>query len=111
MLPTVREPDGLAMSSRNAYLSDEERRQAAVLFQALQAARARIRAGARAPARIVRTMRRVIAQVPGARVDYAAAVDANTLDPQRRLHGRVALLLAVRLGRTRLIDNFLVDVP
>ena len=111
VLPTVREPDGLAMSSRNAYLGPSQRRQAAALFQALRAARSRIRAGERRASPIAQAMRRVIgAAAAGARVEYAAIVDAQTLEPRPRLRGRVAILLAARIGRTRLIDNLLVDV-
>ncbi len=111
VLPTVREPDGLAMSSRNAYLTAAERRQATVLHQALEHARRRIRAGERHAEPLVDAMRRLISEAPGARIDYAAVVDARTLEPRWRLRGRVAVLLAVWIGRTRLIDNILVDVP
>ena len=110
VLPTVREPDGLAMSSRNRSLRPMQRRQALVLYRALRAARERIRAGERWAASIAAQMRRVIRQAPDARIDYVALVDAATLEPMRRLRGRTALLVAVRIGRTRLIDNLLVDV-
>lgn len=110
VLPTVREPDGLAMSSRNAYLIPAQRRQAAVLYRALCVARARIRAGERRAPPILQAMRRLIRRAQDARIDYAAIVDAATLEPQRRLRGRVAILLAVWIGPTRLIDNLFVDV-
>lgn len=110
VLPTVREPDGLALSSRNRYLSARQRRDATVLFRALCAGCERIRAGERRPSAVEAQMRRLIGRARGARIDYAAAVDAATLKPKRRLRGRVALLVAVRLGHTRLIDNLLVDV-
>ena len=110
-LPTVREPDGLAMSSRNASLSPGERRQAAGLFRALTEAAGRIRAGERQAARLIDGMRRLISELPDARIDYVAIVEAQTLEPVWRLRGRVALLVAVWIGRTRLIDNLLVDVP
>ena len=110
MLPTVREPDGLAMSSRNAYLSAAEREQATVLYQALSATRERIRAGKRHAAALIEEMRRLISAAPSARIDYVTIVDAKNLAPVWRLHGRVVLLVAVWIGRTRLIDNFLVDV-
>ena len=111
VLPTVREPDGLAMSSRNQYLSARQRRQAAVIFRALRAGRSRIRAGEHRAAVVISAMRRLIRQAPEARIEYVAAVDGATLKPVRRLRARVALLVAVRVGRTRLIDNLLVDVP
>ena len=110
VLPTLREPDGLAMSSRNAYLIASERAQAVAIFRALATAKTRIRAGERRSARLIAEMRRIIGQQPSARIDYLALVDAKTLEPQRRLHGRVAILAAVWIGRTRLIDNLLVDV-
>ena len=110
VLPTVREPGGLAMSSRNNYLSVQQRRQAAGLWRALRAGRERIRAGERRAAVVAAQVRRLIAAIPGARIDYMAVVDAGTLAPVKRLRGRTALLVAVRVGRTRLIDNILVGV-
>lgn len=109
--PIVREPDGLAMSSRNQYLSADERSQASVLFQALQVGNKRIERGERRASTILEAMRRLIRTNPSASIDYLAIVDAKTLMPQRRLQGRVVLLVAVWMGKTRLIDNFLVDVP
>jgi len=111
MLPTVREDDGLAMSSRNAYLSPTQRRQAAGLWRALDQARARIRTGERHAAPVLDQLRRAVSEIPGSRIDYVAVADARTLEPVWRLRGRVAVLLAVWLGTTRLIDNILVDVP
>jgi len=110
VLPTVREPDGLAMSSRNSFLSASPRRRARILYRALCAGRARIRAGERRSGRVVSTMRSLIRTQPSARIDYVAIVDAKTLEPRRTLRGRVVLLLAVRVGRMRLIDNLLVEV-
>ena len=111
ILPTVRERDGLAMSSRNAYLSSVQRARARVLIQALRAGVARIGTGERRAARVAEAMRSLIRRQPGLRLDYAAVVDAATLEPLVRLRGRVALLVAARVGRTRLIDNLLVEVP
>ena len=110
VLPTVREPDGLALSSRNQYLSRVQRRQVTVLYRALCAARRRIRSGERRSAPIISEMKRLMRSA-GVRVDYAAVVDARTLTPQERLHGQVAVLVAGWVGRTRLIDNLLVGVP
>ena len=110
VLPTVREPDGLAMSSRNVYLTPPHRRQAAVLYQALCLARERIRARERHAAVIIEEMRRLISEQPNASIDYVAIVDAKTLEPVWRLRARVAVLLAVWIGTTRLIDNLLVDL-
>ena len=110
LLPTVRELDGLAMSSRNRYLTPPERRQATVLCRALREAARRIRGGERHATVLTGAMRRLIADAPLARIDYVAVVDAATLAPMSRLSGRVAILAAVWVGRTRLIDNLLVDV-
>ena len=110
LCPTVREPDGLAMSSRNRYLLPQDRPRAAALIRALRAARARLRAGQRNAAFVQRQMWAILQREPGVRVDYAAITDAETLEPLTRVRGRVALLVAARVGRTRLIDNLLVDV-
>jgi pantoate--beta-alanine ligase len=110
MLPTVREPDGVAMSSRNASLTPSEREQARLLSRALDTARVRIRSGERRAALLIDEMRRLISEAASARIDYVTIVGAKTLRSQWRLHGRVAVLLAVWIGRTRLIDNLLVDV-
>lgn len=103
--PTVREPDGLAMSSRNAYLSPEERLQATCLRRALDAASSRLAAGERGAAALRAAMADVIAGAPLARADYIEIVDDETLEPVSAI-GRPALAaLAVFVGRTRLIDN------
>ena len=111
VMPTLREPDGLAMSSRNVCLEPEERRQAAVLFQALSAARAAIRRGERRATRLHALMRSVIRAQPLVRLETLDVVDAQALSSLTRLRGHVAILGSVRVGRTRLIDNILVDVP
>ena len=111
MLPTVREPDGLAMSSRNQSLTPQQRAQASVVARALEAAKARIQEGERDARRVAQTVRARLSRVPAARVEYVAVVQAKTLEPLTRLAGRVAILVGVRLGTIRLIDNILVDVP
>jgi pantoate--beta-alanine ligase len=110
MCPIVREPDGLALSSRNQYLEREERQQAAVLFQALEEARHLIAAGERDAARLRKALATRVATASRARLEYAAVVDYATLAPVERVQGRVLLALAVHFGRTRLIDNLLLDV-
>lgn len=102
--PTVREPDGLALSSRNAYLSPEQRRQAPRLHAALRLGSALAKRGAN-PTRLLSRVRREIAGIPGARIDYVTLADARSLQDARELKGELRLLAAVRLGRTRLIDN------
>jgi pantoate--beta-alanine ligase len=101
-LPTVREPDGLAMSSRNAYLSPAERARALSLSRALFAARDRVAAGARAAAALVDGAR---AALDVDRLDYLEICDAETLTPVARVERPSVLLVAAFIGRTRLIDN------
>jgi len=107
--PTVREPDGLAMSSRNAYLSAEERAAAPVLHRALTAAMAMRRDGCLDAAAVVRRMRDVIGAEPLARLDYAAVVDPLSFKEFESLESPGLAVLAVRLGTTRLIDNMLLE--
>jgi pantoate--beta-alanine ligase len=99
---TVREPDGLACSSRNQYLSAEERRQATVLSQALAAGK---KAGRKSAKEIVDLARRVISKAPLARIDYVDLVDAETLQRIDSVRPNSVLALAVFFGNTRLIDN------
>lgn len=103
--PTVREPDGLAMSSRNVYLTPEERRAAPALHRALQAGVAAIEAGERDPTAVRAAMHAVLDAVPEAKVDYLEVRDAGTLRPVDPLEGELRLLGAARFGRARLIDN------
>jgi pantoate--beta-alanine ligase len=107
--PIVREPDGVAMSSRNSYLSAEERRAATILRRSLVAAGKRIKEGARDGAAIARELREAIETEPLASVDYAQVVDAESLAPLGRVHGAALLAVAVRIGRARLIDNLVVE--
>jgi pantoate--beta-alanine ligase len=108
--PTVREEDGLAMSSRNAFLSPEERTAAAVLHRALRAAEAAIAAGERRGDEVRRILSGILNSEPLARVEYAEVVDAESFQPLETLRGRLVLPLAVRVGGTRLIDNLQLAV-
>ena len=108
---TVREPDGLAMSSRNIYLTADERAQATVLRRALDAGIAAVAAGETDPAAVESVMADVVATATLGELDYAAAVQADSLVNDGALHGEIRLLLAVRFGRARLIDNDGVMVP
>jgi len=108
--PTVREPDGLAMSSRNAYLSPAERQAALVLWRALRLAEEHLAQGERQGARLAATLRDFIAQEPLARIDYVAVCDPNTLREVEQLSGTVLVALAVYLGQTRLIDNAILRI-
>jgi pantoate--beta-alanine ligase len=108
VLPTVREQDGLAMSSRNTYLNSDERRAAAVLFKALTAARDLFLAGAKEPEKLRNTMRAIIQGEPGLIIDYIEIVDPEILMPLASMEHRMVILVAVKLGRTKLIDNLVV---
>ena len=107
--PIVREPDGLAMSSRNAYLSGEERKVATVLSQALRAAEDELAVGVRDSLELQRAMQKVLAAEPRARVDYAEIVDAETFEPVVHVSRRSYAVLAVHVGKARLIDNLLIE--
>ena len=102
---TVREQDGLAMSSRNAYLSEEERRQATCLYRALCKAEEMFQSGERRAAPIVAAMEEVLAQTPMAKMDYVAVVNPESLREIRRIESEAVVLVAARIGSNRLIDN------
>jgi pantoate--beta-alanine ligase len=106
--PTVREADGLAMSSRNANLSAEARAAAPVLYRALSRAEELYAAGERDPRALVAAARTVLESEPLATVDYVELVEPETLDPVGELGGVAMLAVAIRLGTTRLIDNLLL---
>jgi len=109
--PTIREADGLAMSSRNTYLDAEHRKAAPVLYRALCAAKAAFDGGERSGDRLRAIMRGVIEAEPLAKIDYVSAADATTLQEAAQLDDTHGLLLsmAVRVGKPRLIDNFLYE--
>jgi pantoate--beta-alanine ligase len=111
--PTVREADGLAMSSRNVYLTPQQRREAPVLYRSLQEGAAMIRAGERDPEKVRRTVRQAIASGSSSLVQYVSLADEGSLEECRVLSPgeRVLLSLAARFGETRLIDNCVEDVP
>jgi pantoate--beta-alanine ligase len=104
-VPTVREQDGLACSSRNEYLNEEEREQAAVVYKALRAA---ANASSRSPGDIIAVARNAISEAPLARIDYVELVAAETLQPVDTRTPNSVLLAAVFFGKTRLIDNMLL---
>ncbi|MGD0077496.1 MAG: pantoate--beta-alanine ligase [Sedimentisphaerales bacterium] len=108
--PTVRAADGLALSSRNKYLSAEERQDATCIYRALKAGKEMIRGGTRSPKTIVGKMRKIISDSPALTgIDYISIVDADTLQGLNRIAGRVLIAVAIRMGKTRLIDNIIVD--
>jgi pantoate--beta-alanine ligase len=109
VLPTVRERDGLAMSSRNAYLNAEDRAAATILYRALQAGKALIEAEPSVSAdRVIEEMRKVIATEPRAQLEYADACDSDTFAPLENLRAPALLAISARVGPARLIDNFLL---
>ena len=108
VLPTVREPDGLAMSSRNTYLNVDERRASVILSRALKAGEELVKSGVREPEKVKQKMRAVLLQEKGLVIDYAEAADPETLEPVEIFSNGMVLLVAARLGKIRLIDNLLL---
>jgi pantoate--beta-alanine ligase len=106
--PTVREPDGLAVSSRNAYLSAEEHARATVLYRSLEAGRTRFAAGERDPAAIELAAEELLRAEPGVEPEYAALVEPDGFEPVERAEAGQVLAVAARVGRTRLIDNVIL---
>jgi len=107
-IPTVREKDGLALSSRNIYLNKQERQDALVLQQVLDLAKSVIKSGERNTQKVIFLMRRFIAHKSSAKIDYVEIVDYNNLLPARIISGKCLVALAVWIGKTRLIDNVIV---
>jgi pantoate--beta-alanine ligase len=105
----VREPDGLAMSSRNAYLNGEERSRALVLQRSLQETRQRFQAGERIAANLISAANEVIRRVPQVALDYFEIVDPETLDPVERVSQKTLVAVAAYVGSTRLIDNVVLN--
>jgi pantoate--beta-alanine ligase len=109
--PTVREPDGLALSSRNQYLTESQRRQAVVLHQALEEGKRLVEGGERSPQTVRKALLDRLATAHEGVVDYVEVVSAESLKPLPRLSGEVLLAVAVKFGGTRLIDNVVVRIP
>lgn len=108
--PIMREADGLAMSSRNTYLSPEEREQATVLFEALQKAKVLIDSGERSSKTVKAMMTKLIHTKPSATIDYVSIVGTDTLEDIENLEDNILVALAVKIGKTRLIDNLQMEV-
>jgi pantoate--beta-alanine ligase len=104
-MPTVREADGLAMSSRNTYLLPEERKAALSLYRSLQKAKELLQKGEQRADRILQEVKGILQSEPFVRIDYAQICDAHTLQDVDRIEGDVVVALAAYLGKTRLIDN------
>jgi len=109
VLPTIREADGLALSSRNVLLTPEQRRQAAVLSRALFQAQAAVRAGERNAETLLEAIKTEIRSASLARLDYAGVCDPETLEPLGHISGKAVAVVAARFGTTRLIDNVLLE--
>ena len=110
VLPIVREEDGLALSSRNTYLDQEERKAAQVLFQSLEEARKMVMNGEQDSARIISRMKERISQEPRAKIDYVEIVGMETLNPATKIGNEALAALAVFIGKVRLIDNTILKV-
>ena len=109
VMPVVREKDGLAMSSRNVYLSEDERVQAALLYEALRLAKRLFNQGERNSGKIISKMKQVISKEPAAKIDYIAIVDTKELKAIKKISGVTLVAVAVRVGNTRLIDNVILS--
>ncbi|MCX5710339.1 MAG: pantoate--beta-alanine ligase [Candidatus Omnitrophica bacterium] len=110
VMSTVREKNGLALSSRNAYLNKKEKEDALVLFKSLNLALLLIKGGLRDAGRLIKRVRELISKKKSAKIDYIAIVNAETLEPLNKIRGDCLIALAVRIGKTRLIDNVLLKV-
>ena len=108
--PTVRRSDGLAVSSRNKYLTVEQKKDAVLIYKSLQKCREMFNAGVTKVEPVVNQMCKVLKQAPAIKVEYISIVDAETLQPLEKAQGKVLAAVAVRIGQTRIIDNILVDV-
>ncbi len=109
VLPTVREKDGLALSSRNEYLNPEERQVAPVLYRSLQEAQRMLSSGERDSRKVIQRMEEMIWREKLARIDYISIVNGETLGDRERVEGKILIALAVWIGKTRLIDNLLFE--
>lgn len=107
--PTVRETNGLAVSSRNQYLSEQQKKDAANIYKSLQTCRRMIDAGTVETHQIIAEMQKILQQIPSGQIEYVSIVDAETLESIEKIAGTVLAAVAVKIGPTRLIDNILVD--
>jgi len=108
--PTVREPDGLAVSSRNQYLSAQQRKDATLIYKSLQKCQEMIDSGITDTKEIIAEMQEILQQVPSIEIEYISIVDADTLRSLDQIAGRVLAAVAAKIGPARLIDNILIDI-
>jgi pantoate--beta-alanine ligase len=109
--PTVRQPDGLALSSRNQYLSPQEKKDAVCLYKSLRKCRQMVVLGENSSKKIIAQMRNILSAPASAKIEYVEIVDVKTLQPLTKIDRSALVAIAVRIGSTRLIDNILIDVP
>jgi pantoate--beta-alanine ligase len=107
--PTVREPNGLAISSRNQYLTAQQKKEAANIYKSLQTCRRMIDAGTAETHQIIAEMQKILQQIPSGEIEYVSIVDAETLESIEKIAGKVLAAVAVKIGPARLIDNILMD--
>ncbi|MGD8787110.1 MAG: pantoate--beta-alanine ligase [Phycisphaerales bacterium] len=107
--PTVREPNGLAVSSRNQYLSEQQKNDAANIYKSLEKCRQMVEGGIENTSEIIAEMTKILQQVPSMQIEYISIVDADMLDNIDRITGTILVVVAVKLGPARLIDNILLD--
>ncbi|MBN1803843.1 MAG: pantoate--beta-alanine ligase [Sedimentisphaerales bacterium] len=108
--PTVREPDGLAVSSRNKYLSEQQKKDATNIYKSLRRSREMIDAGVEDASEIIAEMTNILQQVPSIKIEYISIVNAGTLENVEHISGKVLVAVAAKIGPARLIDNILVDL-
>ncbi len=108
--PTIREPDGLAVSSRNQYLTEQQKKDATNIYKSLQKCQAMIDEGVKDTGRIIVEMRKILQQVSSIEIEYISIVNAETLEDIEKVAGKVLAAIAVKIDTARLIDNILVDV-
>jgi len=108
--PTIREPSGLAVSSRNQYLSDQQKTDATCIYRSLQRCRQMIEAGETDARQIIAEMKKILRQIPSAQIEYVSIADAETLEEIDHISGRILAATAVGIGPARLIDNIIVDI-
>lgn len=109
LCPTVRDPDGLALSSRNKYLTQQQRKDATLIYKSLQKCEKMVEAGVTNTEEIIARMRAILNQAPSINIEYVSIVDAETLQNLDHITGKILAAVAVKIGSARLIDNILVD--
>ena len=107
--PTMRQPDGLAVSSRNQYLTESQKKDATLIYKSLQKCGEMINAGVKDAQQITAQMNKILQQAPSIKIEYVSIVDAETLQPIDRIAGKILAAVAVKIGSARLIDNILLD--